>query len=120
MLKLRHHVSSRRIQDFLEIFSNVFFQDKNEVFSGEQEKRIHYSCEDGIEKPSIAITVRHLSAGLVLPNGDPRDGFFLPTLTLMIDSYNINSWPGLLNPDLSFFEKQKLTPSDHDTHCFPF
>ena len=23
-----------------------------------------------------------------MPNGDPRDGFFSPTLTLMIDSYN--------------------------------
>ena len=22
-----------------------------------------------------------------MPNGDPRDGFFYPTLTLMIDSY---------------------------------
>ena len=25
----------------------------------------------------------------VMPNGDPRDGFFYPTLTLMIDSYNL-------------------------------
>ena len=24
----------------------------------------------------------------MMPNGDPRDGFFYPTLTLMIDSYN--------------------------------
>ena len=24
-----------------------------------------------------------------MPNGDPRDGFFYPTLTLMIDSYNV-------------------------------
>ena len=24
-----------------------------------------------------------------MPNGDPRDNFFYPTLTLMIDSYNI-------------------------------
>ena len=23
-----------------------------------------------------------------MPNGDPQDGFFYPTLTLMIDSYN--------------------------------
>ena len=23
----------------------------------------------------------------MMPNGDPRDGFFYPTLTLMIDSY---------------------------------
>ena len=24
-----------------------------------------------------------------MPNGDPRDRFFYPTLTLMIDSYNL-------------------------------
>ena len=24
-----------------------------------------------------------------MPNGDPRDGYFYPTLTLMLDSYNI-------------------------------
>ena len=24
-----------------------------------------------------------------MPKGDPRDGFFYPTLTLMIDSYNL-------------------------------
>ena len=24
-----------------------------------------------------------------MPNGEPRDGFFYPTLTLMIDSYNL-------------------------------
>ena len=28
------------------------------------------------------------SASLVMPNGNPRDGFFCPTLILMIDSYN--------------------------------
>ena len=25
-----------------------------------------------------------------MPNGDPRDGFFYPTLTLMIHSYNVD------------------------------
>ena len=25
----------------------------------------------------------------MMPNGDPRDGFFYPTLTLMIDSYSV-------------------------------
>ena len=25
----------------------------------------------------------------MMPNCDPRDGFFYPTLTLMIDSYNM-------------------------------
>ena len=36
---------------------------------------------------SLGITVCHHSASLVMPIGDPRDGYFYPTLTLMIDSY---------------------------------
>ena len=36
---------------------------------------------------SLAITVCHPSASLVMPFGDPRDGYFYPTLTLMMDSY---------------------------------
>ena len=34
---------------------------------------------------------------LVMPDGDPRDGFFDPTLTLMIDSYIINERKYVLN-----------------------
>ena len=41
----------------------------------------------GKKNPSLAITVCHHSASLVMPIGDPRDGFFYPTLTLMIDPY---------------------------------
>ena len=26
-----------------------------------------------------------------MPNGDPREGFFFPTLTLLIDSYNLSA-----------------------------
>ena len=48
-----------------------------------------YSCEGGIENPSLGITVCIHAASLVITNGDPRDGFFYPTLTLMIDSYII-------------------------------
>ena len=62
----------------------------------------HNLCEEGIEKsvtritdwhhkaknPSLAITVCHQSASLVMPIGDPRDGFFYPTLSLMLDTYN--------------------------------
>ena len=36
------------------------------------------------------ITVCHHSASLVMPNSDPRNGFFYRTLTLIIDSYNID------------------------------
>ena len=34
------------------------------------------------------ITIWHHSASLVMPIGDPWDGFFYPTLTRMMDSYN--------------------------------
>ena len=49
---------------------------------------MHNSCEGGIEK-SVPRDHRLSSLGKpdVMPNGDPRDGFFYPTLTLMIDSY---------------------------------
>ena len=32
-----------------------------------------------------------------MPNGDPRNGFFYPTLTLMIDSYMLNSCTDVLS-----------------------
>ena len=59
--------------------------------SGEQEKMIHYSCEDGIENPSLAITDCHHSASLMMQIGNPRDGFFYPIHKLMNDSYNPDS-----------------------------
>ena len=37
---------------------------------------------------SLGITICHHSASLMMPNGDPRDGFFYLTLILMIDFYN--------------------------------
>ena len=40
-------------------------------------KRIHYSCEDGVENLSLTITACHHSASLVMPIGDPWDDFFL-------------------------------------------
>ena len=41
-----------------------------------------------MKNPSLAITVYHHSASLAMPIGDPRDGFFYPTRTLMMDSYS--------------------------------
>ena len=38
------------------------------------------------KNPSVGITVCHHSASLVMPNADPLDRFFYPTLTLMMDS----------------------------------
>ena len=81
---------------------NKYSNTKINKNSGEQKKRIHYSCEGRIEKnPSLGITVCHHSASLVMPNGDPRDGFFYPTLTLMIDSYNLRFYPGTEKSDLT-------------------
>ena len=57
---------------------------KNAEFKSEQEKGIHYSCEDGEKNLSLVIT--HHSASLVMPIVDPRDRFFYSALTLMIDS----------------------------------
>ena len=36
---------------------------------------------------SLAITICHHSASLMMPVSDPQDGFFYPTLTLRMDSY---------------------------------
>ena len=52
-------------------------------------KRIHYWCKGGVEKSVLRITVWHHEASLVMPEGDPQDGFFYPILTLKIDSYSI-------------------------------
>ena len=55
--------------------------------SGKQEKESIIRVRVGYINPSLKITVCHHSASLVMSNGDPRDGFFYPTLTLMIYSY---------------------------------
>ena len=44
-------------------------------------------CEGGIDNQSLGIIVCNHSASLVMPIGDPHDGFFYPNLTLMTDSY---------------------------------
>ena len=60
---------------------------------------------------SLGITVCHHSASLMMPNGDPRDRFFYPTLTLMIDSYNLLAriWPFFVNTCCSAHLKQDIT-----------
>ena len=55
------------------------------VSYGEQEKESIIRVRVGLKNPSLGITVCHRSASLVMPITDPRDGFFYPTLTLMID-----------------------------------
>ena len=43
-----------------------------------------------------------------MPNGDPRDGFFYPTLTLMIDSYILEHYGVLCPVLLCFFIANQL------------
>ena len=80
-------IASRHIQDFLEGFFFIFFQYKIRYIMVIKKKNPSIECEDEIEKSILAIAVCHHSANLVMPIGDPRVGFFYPTLTLMIDSY---------------------------------
>ena len=47
---------------------------------------------------SLAITDCRHSASLVMPIGDPRDGFFYPTLILMMDTY-ISKLPCILTDE---------------------
>ena len=48
--------------------------------SGEQEKESTFRVRVGQKNPSLGITVCQHSASLVMPNGDPREGFCYPTL----------------------------------------
>ena len=122
MLKWRHHVASQHIQDFLKVFFKFLPMYKSGI-KWWARKRIHNSCEDGIEKcfpritdwhheacrvmtigdrkrrifPSLAITDCHHLASLVMSTGDPWDAFFYPTLILKIDSHMHDSYHLLLH-----------------------
>ena len=74
--------------------------------SGEQEKESIIRVRVGYKNPSLEITVCHHSASLVMPNGDPQDGFFYPTLTVMIDSYNMTQLYVLLRHTWLFIHLQ--------------
>ena len=63
---------------------NPFFKYETAVFNGEQENVCIVCVRVGYKSLFLAITVCHHSASLVMPNGDPRDGFFYLILTLMI------------------------------------
>ena len=54
-----------------------------------KEKKSSFCVRGGWKNPSVAITVCHHSASLVMPKGDPQDVFFYPVFTLMMYSYNI-------------------------------
>ena len=57
--------------------------------SGEQVKEPIICARMGLKNRSLAITDCHHSASLVMPIADPWDKFFYPTLTLIIDFYNL-------------------------------
>ena len=75
-------VSKKKNPLFLVVFSII----RNAVFNGEREKDSIILRRVGYKNPSLRITVCHHSASLVMPNCDPRDRFFYPTLTLMIEA----------------------------------
>ena len=62
---------------FRTFWAPFFFKQKKAVFNGEQEKESIIHVRMGSKSP----------ASLVTPNRDPQDGFFDPTLTIMMDSY---------------------------------
>ena len=67
---------------------HVFYY-KNVVFSGEQVTESLILVSMGKKNTPLVITVCHHSASLMMPIGDPRDGFFYPTLILMMNFYNV-------------------------------
>ena len=74
------------ISAFLETSGRLFYNMKYS-FICEQEKQSIIRMRQGYKNPSLGITVCHHSASLVMPNDDPRDNFFYPTHTLMMNSY---------------------------------
>ena len=86
MFNWRHHVKC--ILAYSGTSGSLFWSNKKN--SGEQEKESIICVRVGYKNPSLRITFCHHLASLVIPNGDPQDGFFYPTLTLMIDPYDID------------------------------
>ena len=82
---IRTHKHGRQVKLHLSIFRNLWQLILKKI-SGEQEKECINYVRVGLKNPSLGITVCHHSACLVIPNGVPRDKFFYPTLTLLINS----------------------------------
>ena len=64
-----------------------FWEYKTDVLNGVKEKLSRIYVGLWQKNQTLVITVCRQSASLVMPMGDPRDGFFYPTLTLMMDPY---------------------------------
>ena len=69
----------------LRIFRN--WEIFNAVFNSEQEKECFNRVRMGSKNLSLAITVCHHLASLMMPNRDPRDIFFYPTGFLYSGAY---------------------------------
>ena len=68
------------------------------MFYGELEQGPIRRVRLGYKNPSLGLSVCHHSASLMIPNGDPRDGFTYPTLTLMVDYYIIRFLMSIMTP----------------------
>ena len=86
-LKWPHHVchaASQGSQELLGVFLNIKCDmKKNPLFmwGGDRKSRPSRSPRDWQASSCQTVTI----GSLVIPNGDPRDLFFYPTLTLMIN-----------------------------------
>ena len=70
------YVASQRIQELLEAFFT--FSNKNKVLSGEHGNESIICVRKGYKNTSLAITICHHSASLVMLISDLWDGFSIP------------------------------------------
>ena len=74
------------------------------------------------KKKSLEINACHDPGSLAMPNGDPRDGFFFPTLTLMIYSFiipHVNSpYKTSIDERLIFYNITRCYSSVESRHPF--
>ena len=69
------YVASQHIQELL----LAFFNYKDALLNGVQEKESIIRVRTVYKNPSLMVTDWHHSASLVMPIGDPRNGFSIPT-----------------------------------------
>ena len=72
------------------------------------------------KNPSLAITVWHHEASLVMPDSDPRDGFFYLPLTPMIDPYSGTDTHNLLIPIIAAPYNNHLLDYSNVWICYIF
>ena len=75
-------------------------------------KKKNQSCEDGIEK-SIPRNHCHNSARILMPKSDLLEGYFCPTLTLMIDMIDSYIHGQSVRETEILVWVRKICPQDH-------